>query len=272
MKKLLTLLIVSAVSALMAASFTVDPENAVIVVNPKADGVARLAAKELQYYIHLMTGKTIPVASKPVQDKYIFLFEKPAGVKLKPEEAVWETTEKMTRFYGDSTHVSPRAEAAFVFRFAMRTGDLTAVYDFMERQLSFRFLAPGELGTSYIPAKDLKLETGRNSWDPGRLVKREIRSDAVNVKAIQNNLSMSAFYREKAATDLPKRNLATLRWLKQQRMGSSVRFVYGHAFTTWWKRYGKEHPEYFALHNGKRAPWGDPANIKMCPSCNALID
>ena len=272
MKKFLTLLIVSAVSALMAASFTVDPEKAVIVVNPKADGVVRLAAKELQYYIHLMTGKTVTIDSNPVMDKYIFLFEKPDGVKLKPEEAVWETTEKMTRFYGDSTPVSPRAAAAFVFRFAMRSGDLTAVYDFLERQLKFRFLAPGELGTSYVTAKDLKLETGRNSWDPGRLVKREIRSDAVNIKAVKNNLSMPVFYREKAATDIPKRNLATLRWLKQQRMGSSVRFVYGHAFTTWWKRYGKEHPEYFALHNGKRAPWGDPANIKMCPSCNALID
>ena len=272
MKKLLTLLIVSAVSSLMAAAFTVKPENAVIVVTPKAGGVARLAAKELQYHIQLMTGKSIPIVSKTVPGKYVFLFEKPAGVKLKPEEAIWETTGKMTRFYGDSSPVPPRADAAYIFRSAMRTGDLSAVYDFLERQLHFRFLAPGELGTSYAPAKELKLETGRNSWDPGQLIKREIRSDAVSVKAVKNNLSMPAFYREKASTDIPKRNLATLRWQKQQRMGSSVRFVYGHAFTTWWKRYGKEHPEYFALHNGKRAPWGDPANIKMCPSCNALID
>ena len=272
MKKLLTLLIVSVVSSLMAASFTVKPEDSVIVVDSKAGGVARLAAKELQYYIRLMTGKTVPVASRPVPEKYVFLFEKPAGVKLKPEEAVWETTGKMTRFYGDSSSVPPRADAAYVFRFAMRTGDLTAVYDFLERQLHFRFLAPGELGTSYMPAKALKLEACRNSWNPGRLIKREIRSDAVNAKRIENDLSMPAFYRKKALSDIPKRNLATLRWQKQQRLGASVRFTYGHAFTTWWKRYGAQHPEYFALHNGKRAPWGDPANIKMCPSCNALID
>ena len=256
----------------MAAAITVKPENAVIVVNQKAGGVARLAAKELQYYIQLMTGKTVPIVSTTAPDKYVFLFEKPAGIKLKPEEAVWETSEKRTRFYGDSSPVPPRADAAYIFRSAMRTGDLSAVYDFLERQLHFLFLAPGELGTSYVPAKELKLETGRNSWDPGRLIKREIRSDAVSVNSVKNNLSMPVFYHEKASRDLPKRNLATLRWLKQQRMGSSVRFVYGHAFTTWWNRYGKQHPEYFALHNGKRAPWGDPANIKMCPSSNALID
>jgi len=272
MKKVLSLLIFSAVSAIMAASFTVKPENAVIVVNPKAGGVARLAAKELQYHLQMMTGKTVPIASKAAPGKYIFLFEKPAGVKLKPEEAVWETTEKMTRFYGDSSPVPPRSEPAFIFRDARRSGDLTAVYDFLERQLKFRFLAPGELGTSYVPAENLTLETGRNSWDPGRLVKRGLRSDAVSAKKVKNDLSLPAFYREIAPTDIPKRNLATARWLKQQRMGSSVPFSYGHAFTTWWKRYGKTHPEYFALHNGKRAPWGDPSLIKMCPSCNGLID
>lgn len=271
MKKLLFLLIFSAVSAMPAESFTVKPEDAVIVTGAKAGGVARQAAKELQHYIQLMTGKTVPIASKPAPGKYIFLFEKPAGVKLKPEEGVWETTKEMTRFYGDSSQVPPRSGEAVIFT-APRSGDLTAVYDFLERQLKFRFLAPGELGTGYVPSEVLTLETGRNSWDPGRLVKRGLRSDAVSVKNVERNLLLPAFYRETAPTDIPKRALATRRWLKQQRMGSSVNFSYGHAFTTWWKRYGKTHPEYFALHNGKRAPWGDPTLIKMCPSCTGLIE
>ncbi|MBQ6596906.1 MAG: hypothetical protein IJH79_05060, partial [Lentisphaeria bacterium] len=87
MKKILTWLILSAVSAVMAASFTVDPENTVIVATPEAGAVSRLAAKELQYYLQLMTGKKIAVAPKAVPGKYVFLFEKPADVKLKPEEA-----------------------------------------------------------------------------------------------------------------------------------------------------------------------------------------
>ena len=69
MKKLVTLLIVLAVSAAMAASFTVDPDNAVIVAAPEAGAVARLAAAELQYYLQLMTGKKIAIVPKAVPGK-----------------------------------------------------------------------------------------------------------------------------------------------------------------------------------------------------------
>lgn len=43
---------------------------------------------------------------------------------------------------------------------------------------------------------------------------------------------------------------------------------YGHAFTNWWKKYGKTHPEYFSLINGKRGPKnaGMPDTVKMCVS------
>ena len=52
MKKLLpfaVLLLFFAASALSATSFTVKPENSVIVAGPKTGAVQRLAAKELQY-------------------------------------------------------------------------------------------------------------------------------------------------------------------------------------------------------------------------------
>ena len=223
MKKILALLIFSAVSLVSAGTFTVNPENAVIAVDPKANAVARLAASELQYYVEMMTGKKIPIAAKAVAGKYVFLFEKPAGVQLKPEEAVWQTDEKMTRFYGDSTEISPKAKAYFIFRWSARSGDLTAVYDFLEQQLGFRFLAPGKLGTAYTPSKTLTLKTGRNSWDPGQLVKRGLRPDSINVKAAANNMAYPEFYRQKAAVTGNQKNLDTLRWLKQMRMGSSVR-------------------------------------------------
>ena len=274
MKKWLSLIVFAAVSAAVAAEFSVKPENAVIVVDQKAGRVARLAAKELQYFIKMMTGKTVPVSAKAAPGKYVFLFEKPANVKLKPEEAVWETTKKQTRFYGDSSYFHPRASDDAVFRSRSRTGDLTAVYDFLERQLNFLFLAPGTLGTSYTPGALLKLKEGKNSWDPGRLVKRGLRPGTVEPKRVVNDLNYPEFYRQKAKTDLPKRNQDVYRWLKQMRMGSSAHFSYGHAFTTWWHKYGAKHPEYFALHNGKRAPWGSAANvsnIKMCPSNRGLI-
>ncbi|MBR2873607.1 MAG: DUF4838 domain-containing protein [Lentisphaeria bacterium] len=272
MKKLLTLLLLCAALTGFAKEFSVKPENALIVVSPKEGAVARLAARELQYFVKMMTGKTIPIVPEAAPGKYVFLFQKPANVKLKPEEAVWETTETRTRFYGDSTPLHPRTGDEGIFRRASRSGDLTAVYDFLERQLGFLFIAPGKLGTSFSPAAVLKLKTGKNSWEPGSLVKRSLRYNMLNVKAIVNNQEFPESYRKKAPVDVPKRNLEALRWQKQMRMGASVFFRYGHAFTTWWKRYGAKHPEYFALHKGKRAPWGDPANIKMCPSNSAFID
>ena len=58
-------------------------------------------------------------------------------------------------------------------------------------------------------------------------------------------------------------------WLKRMRMGKRRHFSYGHAFTNWWKEYGKKHPEYFALNKyGKRSPRypSKPHTIKMCVS------
>ena len=167
MKKILSMLLLAAAAVCMAAEITVKPENAVIVVDPKADAVPRLAAQELQYYVKMMTGKTIPIAAKAAPGKYAFVFQKPAGVKLKPEEAVWEVSPEKTLLYGDSGKGGPRVHPTFIFRYVSKTGDLTAVYDFLEQQLGFLFLAPGELGTSYTPASVLKLKTGRNSWEPG---------------------------------------------------------------------------------------------------------
>ena len=73
MKKLLAALLFAAAAVCMAAEITVKPENAVIVVDPKADAVPKLAAQELQYYVKMMTGKTIPIAAKAAAGKYVFL-------------------------------------------------------------------------------------------------------------------------------------------------------------------------------------------------------
>ncbi|MBO4304478.1 MAG: hypothetical protein J6A21_07830, partial [Lentisphaeria bacterium] len=43
-------------------------------------------------------------------------------------------------------------------------------------------------------------------------------------------------------------------WHGRMKMGAHNPPKYGHAFTKWWKRFGKEHPEYFALNYGKRRP------------------
>ena len=60
----------------------------------------------------------------------------------------------------------------------------------------------------------------------------------------------------------PSLNIRTIRgykgvrspWQQRLRHGRHDAPPYGHAFTTWWDKYGKTHPEYFALNFGKRQP------------------
>jgi hypothetical protein len=55
-------------------------------------------------------------------------------------------------------------------------------------------------------------------------------------------------------------------FLRRQRLGRSQRMSYGHAFTNWWEKYGKEHPEWFQLVKGKRGPTKPGARYAMCVS------
>jgi hypothetical protein len=273
MKKFLPAFLLCFCAVLLSgAAVKVDPAKAVIVVDPKGDSVVRFAAMELQRHLKLVTQKTIPLAAAKVPGKYAFVFEKPANVKLKPEEAVWEVTPSETRLYGDSDKAGFKLYPQRVLR-TKRTGDLTAVYMFLEDQLNFFYLAPGPLGITYPETPVLELKTGRKSWDPGRLTQRSLRWDYGRFRSYSQKKpqEMPLFYQKKVKQDYLVRDIDTYRWLKQMRMGSSVTFNYGHAFTRWWHMYGKTNPEFFALHKGKRAPWGDPANIKMCPSSKALV-
>ena len=77
-------------------------------------------------------------------------------------------------------------------------------------------------------------------------------------------------------------------WSRRLRNGGHDQPKYGHAFTNWWQKYGKTHPEYFALNYGRRAPTrpgrksGDIAQtladskyakiIALCVSSHAVVD
>ena len=125
----------------------VDPARAVIVVDKQADGVVQFAAQELQKYLQMITGTKIAIVNRPAEGKYPFIFGTPKGVSLKPEEARWEVTAKYTRLYGDSAPTgSPKIQLRKVLAPKTRSGDLTAVYDFLEKQLGVLFLAPGKDG------------------------------------------------------------------------------------------------------------------------------
>ena len=154
MKKFfLSTLLCCCVLTLGAAAVQVDPAQAQIVVPENSLGIVKFAAKELQRHLTMVTGKEIPIASKAAPGKYTFLFGTPAGVKLQSEEAVWDVSEKVTRIYGDSDVTYKKIYTKAILDHRNKTGVLSAVYAFLEQQLGFLFLAPGDMDTVYTPSK-----------------------------------------------------------------------------------------------------------------------
>ena len=269
------------VSVFAAAAVEVDPEQAVIVVAKNADGAVRFAGSELQKYLHMITGKMIPVTEKALPGKYPFFMGTPAGVTLKPEEARWEVAEDCSRLYGDSTPVgSSGYPLPRILDPSAKSGDLSAVYDFLEKQLGVLFPAPGDENVVFTPAARLTLKEGNGTWippfpcrhlRPDRNFRAANRYDDKKAVSARRTIYVPPEFCPATKAEYMKEVYKTWLWLKQQRMGRSVRYAFGHAFTKWWFRFGKSHPEYFALVNGRRKPFDDrPDRVKLCVSNPAV--
>ena len=265
------------------SALEVDPNRALIVVDRKADGVVKFAAQELQKYLHMITGTKIAIADQPAAGKYPFLFGTPEGVSLQPEEARWEVNAKYTRLYGDSTPVGNTGlPLDRILNPASKSGDLTAVYDFLEKQFGMLFPAPGDENVFFTPAKQLSLKEGKGNWippfpyrllRPGRNLRTaERRYGGKKAASAKTTGYVPQEFRPATKAEYVKEMYKTWLWLKQQRIGRNVRYNFGHAFTKWWKKYGKSHPEYFALVDGKRQPKyrNRPDRVKLCVSNPAV--
>ena len=269
MKRIISFLFAVIVTFISAAEVTVKPENAQIVLSKECGGIAEFAAKDLQHHLKLITGKNVPIVKNPQKGKFTFLFTCPPG--MKPEEARFEVTGQGVTFAGDDEKCRRGQPNAFDRR---RTGSISAVAEFLERRLQVRWVAPGDDGIFYVPASEFKLAEGKFRWDPGRLVSRHIRPDypggqyrrgRMNIAGMPESLQCSK-------AEYQARSIQNRIWMKHHRMGGSAYIPFGHAFTRWWQWFGKDHPEYFALFNGKRAPTRKPEMVKMCVSCEAFQD
>ncbi len=248
---------------------TVNPEKCVIVLPSDAKlkthikNINLSSAKELQKHLKLVTGTDIPIVDKneSAKGKYVFYIDiTPASDKkaLAPQESRWMVTPAATYFYG-----SPQGYGAQF-----------AVYSFLNEQLGVDWTEPGDEGIVYKKMSPLALQSGSYNWTP-ELMFRKIRLGGARV--IKKMPSLGKRYKDYAEFQ-PKLEYhnkfaeEVILWQKRLRMGGS-RPGGGHAFSRWWKKYGKTHPEYFALNQyGRREPVKlAKANqtdefVKICPS------
>ncbi len=274
MKKLLFIIMLcSGFVMLNAETFT--PKKPIIVLAEKSGSLQRFAATELQKHLRLVTGAEIAIAAQVPGGSYPFYIGQIPADDTKPlirEEARWRVTPQGAWFYGEDFNPG-RNKREDVFNRHARTGTLTAVYDFLEKQFKIRWLEPGDGGIAYT-AGPLDLTIASGAWNPGPLEQRFMRCWILNswinyqkrVPEMIQGLTMNQAEYNRFCEN-------TYTWFRRQRLGNGIRLHYGHAFTQWWQLYGKEHLEYFAMQeDGVRRPIKPnlPKWSKLCVSNPAV--
>ncbi|HWL51789.1 MAG TPA: DUF4838 domain-containing protein [Chthoniobacteraceae bacterium] len=129
----------------------------------------------------------------------------------------------------------------------------------LENHFGVRWLWPGELGT-ILPKSDRIVLAPIHEQDEPAMAQRTFRNSSLNDRAekgIQllgvDPADYEALVQERA------------QWLNRHKIGSSVNLQYRHAYGNWYERFGKEHPDWFALQpNGSRVQ--SPERVRLCQS------
>ncbi|GEM_PF-982941 len=259
---LIAFLIAGALSAL-ALEWPVN-EIAVETANP-GDPIQSLATKEMEKHLALIGGPRKPGA------RYKFLIGSPVdGQTGKPEstEAHYAIRGDKVYFWGDDSWDGALMGSK------TRCGTLSAVYAFLENELGVKWLRPTDAGIVYEARQSVKLPdqkdyrwtmpyemTGvRVYWWRNRLIQPKN-------KLVPESLRLSE-------AEVDERQYQDHLWARRMRHGKRSNFKYGHAFGDWWKKYGKEHPEYFGLDESGRR--GLPERLrgreKLCLSNPEVVD
>ena len=206
------------------------------------------AAQELKTHLELITGKIIPVLGRGRVRRNSFIFH----VGKAPAGV-------QAKFQPEEARWEITPEAAYFYGDGNK-GTLFAVYDFLENELGVRWPSAGDI--AFRKQNPIRVKTTRGKWIP-----------QLNIRTI----------RAAGAKD----KTAAMQWRRRLRMGGHDQPRYGHSFTQYWKRFGKTHPEYFAMRaDGVRAPVGAKADadnaaafrgarehaVAMCVSNDALAD
>ncbi len=203
-----------------------------IVQGPNPGPVVRLAASELQEFIRKATEVTLPIVNTASPEKgHVFLGANPAsnaaGIALddlQPEGFHLKTVGRDVHIVGADTHGNAQIISS---NYPVQCGTMNGVYELLERHVGVLFAWHGELGT-VVPHSD------------------EIVLPKLDI------------------TDAPDWHYRTLAYGpegqeyklfgRRLRLGSTLATGYGHAWFSILpvEEYGAEHPEYFALVDGKR--------------------
>ncbi|MBN1671504.1 MAG: DUF4838 domain-containing protein [Kiritimatiellae bacterium] len=259
--------------------------RSVIIVADDASPTVRLAAEELQAHIRLITGAEPAILgaadaaakSWPAGFGMIGVGESEAGRAKGISTDGLELEHYRIRTIGNALYLlgadgakgKPGQAGDPLDIDDTQPGTLFAVYHFLGRELGVRWLWPGELGT-YAPRQttltvgDLAITDGPKLWQ------RQFRTPKLSaLRRRQDPLKgtdMPVYPKDPALAARTAREEAL--WHRRHFMGRRKYARFGHSFTRWWGRYGREHLDWFALRpDGERGLHGlNPEAVKFCVS------
>jgi hypothetical protein len=246
----------------------------VVVLANEPTETARYAAEELVRHIQKATGAAIEIvteASTPAEIwTRVYIGETEAarlnGIdtdRLPRETFVMRSVGNDLFIAGQESDKDPLDQNN------PDAGTLFGVYEFLERYLGVRWLWPGELGT-FVPQTGTVEIWSVNETIAPALAFRELvwgRTRAAlhpdfQLEPADAALGFSAEGARKYAE-------AVEVLLRRHRMGGGdAEPPTGHTFNGWWEKYGKDHPEWFALRKDGTRGHPDPTypDVSMCVS------
>ncbi len=135
-------------------------------------------------------------------------------------------------------------------------GTHNAVYTFLQDYLGVRWLWPGTIGEDILPQDTIAFGPFEYRYHP-------------QVRVRGGMMPYSTLFRAGPNRRDPDTGTSSGYWMRAQRLqlDSLGPIGGGHGFSTWWNRFHKTNPEYFALQpDGTRSLATSPGNAKMCMS------
>jgi uncharacterized protein DUF4838/glycosyl hydrolase family 2 len=278
---ILTISVLLSCNLISAKDYLLDLTKSTIYVDAKADKIKQFAAQELQKHLNLITGEKIPIVhSKQALkgNRLSFMIgvvpKSKKSKKLKPEMAnyMYDARHKRLYLWGDdritSRYKTPCASSR------NRTGTLSAVYDFLRFELGVKWIKPGDTGIVYQKQRKLSLKHNDYSWAPAMLFSGA-RIEAWRQRVLRQCYATTPPKLRVTAAFLTKKYNEDMIWQRRMKFSNARMPEYQHAFTRYWSKYGKSHPEWFALgKNGKRgvAAGQRASYLKLCVTNPELLD
>ncbi|MBR7107769.1 MAG: DUF4838 domain-containing protein [Lentisphaeria bacterium] len=213
------------------------------------DRKLRAIAQELKYHLDAITGGKFTISAKRAPGKPALILD-----NTKPSQKVIIKTGRDTVTFQGNIPM--------------------AVYYYLEK-LGCRYLWPGKLGkiipkkpTLFTPAIDFDVTPTldlRRIRHGGKLGERGI----LGLKRCGFTDFQAVVKARAAVSRDAKGNASFYDW---HGIGGTIPYSWGHAFGSYYARYGKRNPEFFALQpDGTRSQAASPDRCRLCMSNNKLV-